>query len=358
MIVIGLKGLSIMANEYESIILDDEKFQELMTKYRNAASDVAKILLSSDSDSNGELTENELAVGLLDLILQLANNSTSEADPEEPTYETPSGYSFTGIRKGSQKLDLTRITNKLKDLEARKSNIGHTHPASSIATGVFDDERLPGVEANGGLSTPIKSTSVSTYSDKPDISASGIVGASGTTWNGITSDMSIGFSAVDKSNDKMSEVRTVVKSDGSVINRLYSRNCLNGTYQENYIGAGVSKSASGMSDFYEVKNVDKFYQGIKPLPRHSGIYSGLHEFTTTESTSIQQTISFSFPDSGPRFSSRPNVILTPEFSTNDEIRVNLKSASTSSFVVNVSNPGKKSGLVVKINWIAIGPYTY
>ena len=116
MIVIGLKGLSIMANEYESIILDDEKFQELMTKYRNAASDVAKILLSSDSDSNGELTENELAVGLLDLILQLANSSTSEADPEEPTYETPSGYSFTGIRKGSQKLDLTRITNKLKDI--------------------------------------------------------------------------------------------------------------------------------------------------------------------------------------------------------------------------------------------------
>ena len=358
-----------MPDNYESIIDDDEQFQELMDKFREAASSIAQIIKSADYDKNGELTENELTNGILDLILQLVEGS-SDTPTTDPSYETPSGYTFTGIQKGSKKLDLVRITNAIKYLQSAKSNIGHTHPASSIVSGQLDPNRLPGY-SNGGLDVAIKtSDGISQYDEIADITADMITDSDSgsTSWNGITSDKQIDYKTLDKSGHDTGSFRNGIQASGTVYSGMYARNYWRGSYQENYIYAGVNKTASGMEDVYKVKDRDKFYKGIQPLPRHLGILAGEHTLTTAAAYyTDSSTITFDFGDNGPSFSNSPYIVVTIENGSAGNqanaqsfagISYNLISVSKTSFKIRVFNSTQKSGLELKLNWIAIGPYTY
>ena len=353
--------------EYESLVLDDDTLSELLNNFKSAATGIAKIIQSADSDGNEELSEAELVVGLLNLILEIANNH-SDDETETPIDQVGSGYTFTGIQKGTTKLDLTQLWNRIN----KKSNIGHTHTASAITTGQLSVNRIEGVE-NGVWTNPVSTSGViNRRHDSANITASAVTSSTtgSTVWNNVESDQTLDFQTIDSQSNMVGAFRTGIQADGTTYGGIYSQNYWQGSFKQNYIYAGISKTTSGMTNTYAVADVDAFYKGIQPQPAHMGICSGSHSLTTGSSYYTDSgTISFPLSSSsnGLYYSSAPNVIVSIEYSGDGNqtnatalagITPVVRDVTTSSFSIRVFNANQTSGVSLTLKWIAIGSYSY
>lgn len=362
-----------MPNEYESLVLEDEQLADLLLKYKQAAAGIAQIIQSADNDGDGELTTNELAIGLLNLILELAENHDDDDsnDPQIPVYDKGSGTSFTGIKNGKYKLDLTKITNKLKELDYKKSNIGHNHPANSITSGVLDYARVPGFATRNNGDFQITGA-IQRYSKDANLEIDGVRDADTgiTYWYGLKETQTLDFQISDNSNNLAGSFRTVFDPSGHIYSGPYACNYVNGNFYNNYIYAGVKRGNSGPEYTYTVKDVDAFYKNVQPLPRHMGILAGTHSTSTGSSYSTDSSaISFSsaFGEHGQQFTGVPKIVFGVEVNAegNQEnaealagITVTVVDTTKTSFKFRIFNATQKSGISLNIHWMAIGSYSY